>query len=156
MVGAAPTTAEGWMTMTLDRTSTARWEGDLEAGEGSFTVGDDVVTAPYTYASRFETGPGTNPEELLGAAHAACYAQFLAALLAGDDHEPRSIDAAATVSLDGDGPRITAVALDVTADVPGLDDDQLADYAAQAKDGCPVSKLFAGSAELTVEARLAG
>ena len=111
----------------------------------------------YSYRSRFEEGDGTNPEELIAAAHAGCFSMALSNLLAEAGHEPESVDTTADVTLRmlEDGPAITKVHLTTTAHVPGLDDDAFQEHAAAAKDGCPVSKALAGT-EITLDATLDG
>jgi lipoyl-dependent peroxiredoxin len=140
--------------MTI-RTSSAQWQGDLKSGSGQVEVGDGVFRGSYTFASRFEEGEGTNPEELAAAAHAACFSQFLANVLAQAGSTAESIHTEAAVTLDRvDGaPAITRVELTTRGRVPGLDADGFTEHAETAKTGCPVSKLFA-SAEITVDAQL--
>ena len=135
------------------RKSTARWNGTLKEGKGVMKYG--AVEGPFTFASRFESGEGTNPEELAGAAHAGCYSMFLSALISGEDLTPDSIETTATVVLDRDdvGPRITSINLDCKAKVPGLTDDALQKLAQAAKEKCPISRLFAGT-DIQVKATL--
>lgn len=140
--------------MAIDRTSTARWEGDLRSGAGRFTLGDGAISGTYTFASRFERGDGTNPEELIAAAEAACYAMALSHALAGDGHTPDSIDATATVTLDG--LRITTVHVEARGVVPGIDEEAFLRYAEDAKRNCPVSRVLAGADEITLDATLVG
>jgi lipoyl-dependent peroxiredoxin len=135
--------------------SSAIWTGDLPDGSGIMTVGDDRFEAPYTFASRFEgSGDAANPEELLGAALAGCFSMALANMLAKDGHTPDEVRTRAAVTLgkvDG-APAITEIALTTVGRVPGLDAETFTSYAEKAKDGCPVSKLFAGgSAEITLD-----
>ncbi len=139
------------------RTSSARWQGDLKSGNGTFAVGSGAFSGEYTFATRFEEKPGTNPEELLGAAHAACFSMSLANILAQDGATVNSIETDAAVHLERvDGsPRITKVVLTTVGDVPGLDQAAFAEKAEAAKVGCPVSNLFTG-AEITLEATLRG
>lgn len=135
------------------RKSTARWEGSLKDGSGTMKLGSGMFEGPYTRASRFENGQGTNPEELIAAAHAGCYAMFLAALLSGDGHVPNSVDASANVHITA-GPTITLIELVVRADVPGIDDETFQGYAERAKAGCPVSKALAAVDTITLDAAL--
>jgi lipoyl-dependent peroxiredoxin len=137
------------------RTSRAEWRGDLQGGTGELEVGDGVFTGTYTFASRFEEGDGTNPEELLAAAHAACFSMALSGQLAKAGTPPESVRTEAAVHLEKvDGkPTISRVELTTRGRVPGIDADGFAEQAAAAKDGCPVSRLFTG-AEITVEAEL--
>ena len=125
------------------RTSTAQWKGTLKDGAGTMSFGSGAYTGPYTFASRFESGPGTNPEELIGAAHAGCYSMFLSALLTKAGFTPTAIDTTATVHL-GDGPTIHLIELATEVKAPGLTAEQLAEHAEAAKKGCPVSKALAG------------
>ena len=101
------------------RQSTARWEGTLKEGGGTLKLGSGRYEGPYTWASRFADGADTNPEELIGAAHASCYSMFLSAILTREKHPPQHIETVATVHL-GDGPTITRIELDVKAAVDGL------------------------------------
>lgn len=134
------------------RTSEATWEGDLQSGNGSMVVGDGVYEGAYTFASRFEQGEGTNPEELIGAAHAGCFAMALSNELAEDGYEPSQVHATATVHLEGG--EITKIALTVEADVPGIDEDTFLSFAEGAKENCPVSQALAAVPEITLEAAL--
>jgi osmotically inducible protein OsmC len=139
-------------------TSTAHWNGDLKSGSGKMTVGDGHYEGPYTFASRFEgSGEGTNPEELLAAAHAGCFSMALSNMLAGDGHTPDEVrtEAAATLDMVDGKPTITTVALKTVGKVPGIDAATFEEYATKAKDGCPVSKLFAG-ADITLEVTFEG
>jgi osmotically inducible protein OsmC len=122
--------------------SSAIWKGTLADGSGIMKVGQGGYEGPYTKASRFENGAGTNPEELLGAAHAGCYSMFLSAILSKSGFPPAEIRTTARVHL-GDGPTITLIELDTVATVPGCDEAVFLDHAQQAKAGCPVSKALA-------------
>ncbi len=133
------------------RTSTAEWKGTLKAGSGSMKVGSSWE-GPFTFASRFESGKGTNPEELIGAAHAGCFSMFLSALLSDAGFPPTSIRTSATVHLD-DGPVISRIELATEAVVPGLDEAAFRAHAEKAKEGCPVSKALAGP-KITLTAKL--
>ena len=136
------------------RSSQAEWQGNLRAGNGTMKLGSGMFEGPFTFASRFESGKGTNPEELIGAAHAGCFSMFLAALLSGDGYVPNSVKTTATVHL-GDGPTITKIELGCVADVPDIDADTFSDYAVRAKEGCPVSKALAAVPEIVLDASLA-
>lgn len=136
------------------RKSTAQWQGTLKEGSGTMSLGSGAYTGPFTFASRFESGQGTNPEELIAAAHAGCYSMFLSALLTKAGFKPTRIDTTATVHL-GDGPAITLIELDTEAEVPNLDATAFQEHAQQAKAGCPVSKALAGP-EIRLNARLRG
>ncbi len=138
------------------RNSKAIWNGNLVDGNGTMTVGDGVFEGPFTHASRFKEGEGTNPEELLGAAHAGCYSMFLSAILSGDDHVPNHVHTTATVhigTVDG-APTIHTIELACTADVPGISEDTFLEYAERAKVGCPVSKALAAVSTITLSAVL--
>jgi len=132
--------------------ATARWNGTLKEGNGVMKYGQ--VEGPFTFASRFEGGQGTNPEELVGAAHSGCFSMFLSAILSQDSFTPNSIKTTATVHLGEDeGPKITRIDLDCEAEVPGLDAAQFEQYTQTAKEKCPISRLFAGT-EINLSAKL--
>jgi osmotically inducible protein OsmC len=139
-----------------ERNGSAEWRGDLKAGSGSLVVGDGVFAGAYSFASRFEEGPGTNPEELIAAAHAACFSMALANVLSQAGHTPDRISTTARVTLrniDG-APTLARVDLETTGQVPGLDQEQFQGYADQAVKDCPVSRALAGIPEIVVTARL--
>jgi osmotically inducible protein OsmC len=139
------------------RSGSAEWRGDLQGGDGDLTVGDGVFEGQYSFKSRFEEGEGTNPEELIAAAHAACFAMALSNILASDGHTPDSVRANARVQLrniDG-APTIAKIELDAVGSVPGLDEDEFKRYADAAKKDCPVSRALAGVPEIELEAKLA-
>ncbi len=141
----------------VKRISEATWKGDLVKGSGVMKLASGRYEGPFTRASRFEEEPGTNPEELIGAAHAGCYSMFLSALLSKDGYVPNSIHTTSTVHLgtvDG-APTIHTIELKTVADVPGIDEPSFAKYAEQAKVGCPVSKALAAVKTMTLEASLA-
>ena len=125
------------------RTSSAEWKGTLKEGAGTMKLGSGAYEGPFSFASRFETSPGTNPEELIGAAHAGCFSMFLAGLLTGAGFVPERIATTAKVHL-GAGPTITLIELDLQAEVPNLTEADLRKHAAEAKINCPVSKALAG------------
>lgn len=125
------------------RTSTAEWRGTLKEGSGTMRVGSGAYEGPYTYASRFESGKGTNPEELVGAAHAGCFSMFLAALLTSAGHPPVRVATTAAVHLEN-GPVIERIELVTEAEVPGIEEGAFQEHAEAAKKGCPVSKALAG------------
>ncbi|MGA3214363.1 MAG: OsmC family peroxiredoxin [Acidimicrobiales bacterium] len=134
----------------------AEWKGDVRTGSGTFTAGD-TISGDYSYKSRFEDGPGANPEQLIAGAHASCYSMALSSLLAQGGTTPESVHTDATVILrlvDG-APTITRIDLVTVAKVPGLDETIFQERAAAAKAGCPVSKALAGVPEITLEAHLA-
>ena len=138
------------------RSGTAEWLGDLKSGSGTVEVGEGVFKGNYSFSSRFEEGDGTNPEELIAAAHASCFAMALSLVLSEADHPPESIRARARVQLRivDDLPTLAKIDLDVGGSVPGLDDDAFRSYAEKAKSGCPVSRALAGVPEITLDARL--
>lgn len=142
----------------LSRTATSTWTGDLRTGTGRATTPSGALReALVTYPSRFESGEGTNPEELLAAAHAACFSMALAARLSREGATPERIDTKATVTLQvGEaGPRITRVHLETQAKVSGVDEAKFREVAEGAKQGCPVSQLLLpGLESLTLDARL--
>jgi osmotically inducible protein OsmC len=125
------------------RTSSAEWKGTLKEGAGIMKLGSGAYEGPYTFASRFENGRGTNPEELIGAAHAGCFSMFLAALLTGAGFLPERIATTAKVHL-GAGPTITLIELNTQAEVPNLTEADLQKHADEAKKNCPVSKALTG------------
>lgn len=136
------------------RTSSATWNGTLKEGRGLLKVGT-AYEGPFTFASRFEQGGGTNPEEMVGAAHAGCYSMFLSALISKESLTPESVETKATVHLGDDGgPKITSIELVCNAKVPGLDQDKFAELAQAAKEKCPISRLYAGT-EIKLSATLA-
>ena len=139
------------------RSSRAEWRGDLKQGNGEFEVGSGVFSGAYTFASRFEEGDGTNPEELIGAAHAACFSMSLANMLAQAGNPAESVRTEAVVHLEPvDGkPTIHTIELKTRGTVPGIDQATFAEHAENAKDGCPVSRLYAG-ATIKLEATLEG
>ena len=132
--------------------ASAVWKGNLVDGSGTMTLPKGAWEGPYTRASRFETGPGTNPEELVGAAHAGCYSMFLSAILSKSGFPPSEIRTTATVHL-GDGPTITLIELATEGHVPGCDEQAFLEHAEKAKAGCPVSKALA-AVPMTLAARL--
>lgn len=138
------------------RSGNAEWRGDLQNGSGTLTVGDGVFEGAYSFASRFEEGEGTNPEELIAAAHAACYAMALSNMLAEAGHVPDSVKAGARVFLrnvDG-APTIQRIELSVEGRVPGIGEARFAEIAGQAKAGCPVSRALASVPEIELDAKL--
>lgn len=139
------------------RIGSAQWQGGLKGGDGQLEVGDGVFSAAYDFQSRFEEGEHTNPEELIAAAHAACFSMALAGNLESDGHAPESIRTVASVELraaDG-GPPIRGIVLRTEGRVPGIDADAFREQAEKAKDGCPVSQALAGVPDIAVEAVLA-
>jgi lipoyl-dependent peroxiredoxin len=139
------------------RNGSAEWRGDLKGGEGRLTVGDGAFEGAYSFASRFEEGDGTNPEELIAAAHAACFTMALSNILAEGGNAPDSVRTEAKVHMrqTDAGPTITRIDLETEGRVPGIDEQQFAEHAEEAKKGCLVSRALAGVEEMTVAARLA-
>lgn len=138
------------------RNGSAVWKGNLKEGDGEVTVGDGVFSGSYSFKSRFEEGEGTNPEELIAAAHAACYSMAFSNILSEAGHVPDSVSTTAKVQLrplDGK-PTIASIELDVEGSVPGIDEATFGDHAEAAKAGCPVSRALAGVPEITLNARL--
>lgn len=135
------------------RKSEATWRGTLKDGSGSMKLGSGLYEGPFTFASRFETGEGTNPEELIGAAHAGCFSMFLSALLTNKGYTPTRVHTTATVHLT-EGPTISKIELDCEAEVPGVSAEEFAELAQQAKAGCPVSKALAAVNEIVLNAKL--
>jgi lipoyl-dependent peroxiredoxin len=130
----------------ITRHSEAEWLGDLMAGTGSIKFGSGAYEGPYSFRSRFESGTGTNPEELIAAAHAGCFSMALSAALGGAGHSPTRIHTTASVKLEktGDSFTITEILRETEGQVPGIDDATFQTIAEEAKQGCPVSKALAG------------
>jgi osmotically inducible protein OsmC len=138
------------------RNGSAEWHGDLESGSGTITVGDGVFEGAYSFASRFAEGEGTNPEQLIAAAHAGCFTMALSNILSGAGHAPESVRTSARIQLrniDG-APTLTRVDLATEGNVPGIDQQQFQTYAEEAKTNCPVSRALAGIPEIVMSARL--
>lgn len=137
------------------RTAKATWEGEIAKGKGTMALGSGAYEGKFSVGSRFESEPGTNPEELIGAAHAGCFSMAFSAVLTKAGLKPNSIKTDAKVHIDkvGDGWKITKIELNTTADVPNLGDDDFQKYAKQAKEGCPVSQALAVP-EITLTAKL--
>ena len=143
------------------RNASSTWRGDLKGGAGVVSAESGAVhDIEVTYASRFENAGGSNPEELIAAAHAACYSMYLSAILSGAGHVPTAISTNATITLvtgRESGPQITKIHLATEGQVPGIDQDTFQKFANDAKAGCPVSKLLApGLEEMTLDATLVG
>jgi len=137
------------------RSADATWEGNLPDGNGTMRLKSGAYEGAYSFRSRFEDGAGSNPEELIAAAHAGCFSMALSNVLAEAGFDPESVDTTADVTLrmlEG-GPAITKVHLTTTAHVPDIDQDTFQEHAEAAKDGCPVSKALAGT-EITLDATL--
>ena len=141
--------------MSIKKTASAHWAGDLKTGIGSISTETGVLReAPYGFKARFEGGKGTNPEELIGAAHAGCFSMALSMILGEAGLTAESIDTTAEVTLDkqDDGFAITAVHLVLKAKVPGATQQQFDELTTKAKEGCPVSKVL--KADITLGATL--
>jgi len=140
------------------RNAAARWEGGgLKAGKGTFS-GDSGLAGAYSFASRFEDGKGSNPEELLAAADAACYSMALSAALEKNATPPKWVEtkAACTIERVGDGPKITTMKLAVRASVPGIDNATFQKLAEETKTACPVSGAIKGNVAISLMAALEG
>ena len=139
-----------------DRKADARWEGSLKDGHGTMNVASGAYEGPYSFQSRFEEGDGTNPEELIAAAHAGCFSMAFSGELGRAGHEPESVETTATVHVDkaGDGFENSRVELDTEARVPGIDEAEFQRAAEAAKEGCPVSQALGGVDSIEVNARL--
>lgn len=135
------------------RHAEAKWEGTLKEGDGHLKLGSGIWEGPYTWADRFADGGGTNPEELIGAAHSGCYTMFLSAILTNNGYKPTRLETKAAVHL-GDGPTIHTIELDVTGVVPEVSEADFQAYAQEAKEKCPVSKALAGGPEIKLTATL--
>lgn len=139
----------------MDKSASAHWEGDLQNGKGTISTESGVLKdSPYGFRTRFEDAPGTNPEELIGAAHAGCFSMAFSMLLGQENYTPDSIDTKAVVTLEkqDDGFAVTQVHLDMRARIPGIDQSKFEEIANKAKAGCPISKLL--KAEISLNARL--
>jgi len=139
----------------VTRQSEALWTGSLKEGNGTFKLGT-VYEGTYSFPSRFETGNGSNPEELIAAAHAACYSMALSAGLGKAGFNPNSVKTVAKVTLDkvGEGFEITKIDLLVEADIPGINEAQFTEQAEAAKKGCPISKALASVKDITLTTKL--
>jgi osmotically inducible protein OsmC len=138
----------------MQRKASAVWKGGLKDGKGTVSSASGILNnTPYNFTSRFENAPGTNPEELIAAAHAACFSMALSAQLSGANLPPDSISTSATLTLEklDAGWTITAVHLDVTAKVPNVDDAAFQKFAGDAKAGCPVSKVLKADISMTAK-----
>ncbi|MBU6485437.1 MAG: OsmC family protein [Betaproteobacteria bacterium] len=140
----------------VTRTADAEWRGSLKDGDGSVRLGSGAFEGRYSFGSRFEQATGTNPEELLGAAHAACFSMALSLVLGGAGLTPQRVSTTAAVDIrpdPGGGFSISGIHLTTEAEVPGADAKTFADCAQAAKSGCPLSKALA-AVEITLDARL--
>jgi osmotically inducible protein OsmC len=139
------------------RSAQAEWKGNLAQGSGSFSVASGAFEGSYSFRTRMEDEPGTNPEELIGAAHASCFSMALAHGLSEAGHTPDAIRTSAKVHFEPveGGFGITRIVLETEGSVPGVDEEEFRRHAEEAKQGCPVSRALAAT-EITLEARLAG
>ena len=140
----------------MKQKASAVWQGSLKEGAGTLSTGSGALAAkPYSFKTRFEDEQGTNPEELIGAAHAGCFTMAFYMNLGGAGFTPDKIEHTATITLEqkDDGFAITASHLDMTASIPGIDDTTFQELAGKAKAGCPVSKVL--NATITMDAKLA-
>jgi lipoyl-dependent peroxiredoxin len=140
----------------MERSASAIWHGDLKKGTGALTTQSHVLNdTPYSFHTRFEDGAGTNPEELIAAAHAGCFTMALSSQLTSAEHPPSTIETTATVTMEttDDGPTITKIHLSTHATIPGIEKSAFDELAKKAKDGCPISRLLK-SAEITLDATL--
>jgi osmotically inducible protein OsmC len=138
------------------RNGSAEWHGDVQTGSGTVTVGDGVFEGPYSYDSRFGEGAGTNPEQLIAAAHAGCFTMALSTILTRAGHPPESLRTQARVQLrniDG-APTLTRIDLDTEGDVAGVEEQQFQRAAEEAKAICPVSRALTGVPEIGLSAKL--
>ena len=139
------------------RTANARWDGSLQDGQGTMRMASGAYEGPYSFQSRFQEGDGTNPEELIAAAHAGCFSMALSGELGRAGHEAESVETTATVHIDKveEGFAITRIELDTRARVPGIDADEFQRIAEGAKQGCPVSQALAAVESIELNAELA-
>ena len=141
----------------MKRTASARWEGNLKEGRGTMSTGSGALSKlPYSFRTRFEEQPGTNPEELIGAAHAGCFSMAFSAELGNAGFTPTHVATTATVTFEPvDGkPTVSAIHLEMSAKVPGIDAAKFQQIAEGAKQGCPISRLL--KTNITLSAKLEG
>ena len=138
------------------REAEAHWAGSLREGAGRLRLGSGVFEGAYSFPSRFENGPGTNPEELIAAAHAGCFSMALTAILGSAGHVPERIHTVAKVHLGATaaGPTLTRIELETEGSAPGLTDDKFREFAETAKKSCLVSRALAGVPDITLKATL--
>ncbi len=140
----------------MDRNASAMWQGGLKDGRGVLSTQSGVLhETQYSFGSRFENGQGTNPEELIAAAHAGCFTMALSGQLSSVDRPPQQLDTTATVTMEktDDGPTVTKIHLKTRARVPGMERQQFEELANKAKEGCPISRLLK-AAEISLDAQL--
>lgn len=140
----------------ITRKSNAKWEGGLKGGKGNVELGTKAFSGQYSFSSRFEEGTGTNPEELIAAAHASCFSMFLSAVLEKEGYNPKSVTTVANVKMEkiGEGFKITQILLKSKADVPNIEKSEFDKHAETSKKGCPVSQALA-AVDIKLEAELA-
>jgi lipoyl-dependent peroxiredoxin len=138
------------------RKGKAVWEGTIKDGKGTIELGEGAIKGNYSFASRFENGTGTNPEELIGAAHAGCFSMALSMMIGNAGFTPKKISTTANVTIDraGEGFAITSIKLVTEANVPNIGKDEFIKLAQQAKAGCPVSVALSGVKNIELEAKL--
>ncbi len=136
--------------------ASARWTGNLTEGSGTIKTGKGGITGNYSFKSRFEEGEGTNPEELIGAAHAGCFSMAFSKALSDAGFTPTSVETVARVHLDKNdaGFGVTRIELETVGEVPGVDNDTFQKIAADAKENCPISRLLAPGAQISLHATL--
>lgn len=139
------------------RTASARWQGNLPEGSGTIRTGKGGYQGNYSFKSRFEEGEGTNPEELIAAAHSGCFSMAFSNGLASAGFTPNSVETTAKVHLDKTdaGFTVTRIELDTVGDVPGIDEGTFQKVAEDAKQNCPISRLLSPGAQISLTARLA-
>jgi|ERR1700679_28385 osmotically inducible protein OsmC len=140
----------------MERSASAVWHGDLKQGTGSLTTQSHVLNnTPYSFHTRFEDGAGTNPEELIAAAHAGCFTMALSSQLTSAGHPPATLETSAIVTMEttDDGPTVTKIHLSTQATVSGIEKSMFDELAKKAKEGCPISRLLK-AAEITMDATL--
>jgi lipoyl-dependent peroxiredoxin len=140
------------------RTAEARWDGSLQEGNGTMRMASGAYEGPYSFESRFQEGDGTNPEELIAAAHAGCFSMALSLVVGQAGHSLESVETKATVHIDkvDEGFAITRIELETEARVPGLEDSEFQELAEGAKKGCPVSQALAAVDSIELRASLVG
>ncbi len=138
------------------RKAKAQWNGDLMGGNGTMDLGSGAYSGKYSFGSRFEDGTGTNPEELIGAAHAGCFSMAFSAILGKAGFKPKSVktDVIVHIEKEGEGFSITKIELSTVADIPDIDNDTFQKHAIEAKEGCPVSRALTG-VKISLDAKLA-
>jgi osmotically inducible protein OsmC len=140
----------------MDRTASAVWQGGLKDGKGTISSQSGVLKdTQYSFGTRFENGIGTNPEELIAAAHAGCFTMALSGQLTSVERPPQLLETTATVTMEktDDGPTVTKIHLTTRARVPNIEKDKFDELAKKAKEGCPISRLLK-AAEITLDAQL--